>query len=345
MPRLTPEQRERAVGRLSAGDDPEAVAVAFNVHLSTVYRLQQRFVNIGSTADAQRSGRPRVTTQRQDRQILRHHLRNRFHTANETARNTVGNHQRPIISVDRQSAEDLLSETSKTAVPLPVLTQRHRMARQQWAQDHINWNWRQWRNILFTDESRFCISHVDGRVRVWRRRGERYTGDCVMEHNGQGGPNVMVWVGIGLNQSRGPVFFNNLGPGRGNGITTQRYIDHILQPHVVPFSQARRNCVLQQDNVRPHTARVTLAFLQHNNIDIMAWPALSPDLNPIEHFWDQLQRKVNQLRPGPRTAAELRQALINAWCNIPRDAINRLIHSMRRRCQAVINVHGDNTPY
>ncbi|KAK7097456.1 hypothetical protein V1264_004431 [Littorina saxatilis] len=166
-----------------------------------------------------------------------------------------------------------------------------------------------------------------------------------MEHNAQGGPNVMVWGGIGLNQSLGPVFFNNLGPGRGNGITAQRYIDQILQPHVVPFFQARRNCVLQQDNARPHTARVTQAFLQHNNIDIMAWPALSPDLNPIEHFWDKLQRKVNQLRPGPRTAAELRQALINAWCNIPRDAINRLIHSMRRRCQAVINVHGGHTPY
>ncbi|KAK7105077.1 hypothetical protein V1264_019693 [Littorina saxatilis] len=124
-----------------------------------------------------------------------------------------------------------------------------------------------------------------------------------------------------------------------------RYIDQILQPHVVPFFQERRNCVLQQDNARPHTARVTQAFLQHNNIDIMAWPALSPDLNPIELFWDQLQRKLNQLRPGPRTAAELRQALIHAWCNIPRDAINRLIHSMRRRCQAVINVRRGHTSY
>ncbi|KAK7094275.1 hypothetical protein V1264_007918 [Littorina saxatilis] len=77
----------------------------------------------------------------------------------------------------------------------------------------------------------------------------------------------------------------------------------------------------------------------------MAWPALSLDLNPIEHFWDQLQRELNQIRPGPRTTAKLRQALIQAWGNIPRDAINRLINSMRRRCQAVINVNGGHTPY
>ncbi|KAK7098392.1 hypothetical protein V1264_002702 [Littorina saxatilis] len=124
MPRLTPEQCERAVGRLSAGDDPEAVAAAFTAHLPTVYRLQQRFVNAGSTADTQRSGRPRVTRLRQDRQILHQHLRNRFHTANETARNTVGNHP----SVARQYAEDLLSETSKTAVQLEdqsLLKARH----------------------------------------------------------------------------------------------------------------------------------------------------------------------------------------------------------------------------
>ncbi|KAK7109702.1 hypothetical protein V1264_013696 [Littorina saxatilis] len=111
-----------------------------------------------------------------------------------------------------------------------------------------------------------------------------------------------------------------------------------------PFSRPTET-VLQQDNARSHTARVSQAFLEYHNIDIMAWPALRPDLNPIEHFWDQLQRELNQILPGPRTTAELRQALIQAWGNIPRDAINRLINSMRRRCQAVINVNGGHTPY
>ena len=96
MPRLTPAERERAVGLLTAGEEPRAVAVALNVHLATIYRLQQRFTATGVTDDRPRTGRPRVTTQRQDRHIFRHHVRDRFQTANETGRNTLGNHQRPI---------------------------------------------------------------------------------------------------------------------------------------------------------------------------------------------------------------------------------------------------------
>ena len=242
MPRLTPAERERAVGLLTAGEDPRAVAVAFNVHLATIYRLQQRFTATGVTDDRPRTGRPRVTTQRQDCHIFRHHVRDRFQTANETGRNTLGNHQRLISgqTVRRRLAERDL-ENRRPARVL-VLTRRHRLARLQWARNHANWNWRQWRTILFTDESRYCVSHVDGRVRVWRRRGERYADDCVMQNNAWGGPSVMLWGGIGLNQLLGPVFFRGLGPGRGNGVTAQRYINQILRPHVVPFFQAHGNC-------------------------------------------------------------------------------------------------------
>ncbi|KAK7099840.1 hypothetical protein V1264_022888 [Littorina saxatilis] len=76
----------------------------------------------------------------------------------------------------------------------------------------------------------------------------------------------------------------------------------------------------------------------------MAWPS-SPDLNPIEHFWDQLQRKLNNAQDQELPQNCVRPLIINAWYNNPRDATNRLIHCMRRRCQAVINVHGGHTPY
>nr|KAG5710725.1 hypothetical protein BaRGS_035127 [Batillaria attramentaria] len=139
-------------------------------------------------------------------------------------------------------------------------------ARLQWAQGHLNWNNVRWQNVLFSDESRFCIDHADGRVRVWKRRGDRYADNCVVENNAWGGPSLMLWGAIGHNQVLGPVIFQGLGPGRGNGITAQRYMDQVLHPHVLPFFQAHGNWVFQNDNARPHTVRATQDLLQRSGI-------------------------------------------------------------------------------
>nr|KAG5698401.1 hypothetical protein BaRGS_006596 [Batillaria attramentaria] len=89
-------------------------------------------------------------------------------------------------------------------------------AEQHACSGHLNWNNVRWQNVLFSDESRFCIDHADGRVRVWRRRGDRYADNCVVENNAWGGPSLMLGA-IGHNQVLGPVIFQGLGPGRGNG--------------------------------------------------------------------------------------------------------------------------------
>lgn len=345
MPRLTPIERERAVGRLAAGQPPDVVANAFRCHISTIYRLQERIRLFGTTNDRPRSGRPRVTSQRQDRWICRHHLCDRYANATHTAQDTIGTHQRPVSERTVRRRLNNRALYSRRPAVRPILTRRHRQARLQWARQHVVWNWRQWQNILFTDESRYCVSHGDGRIRIWRRRGERFSDACITEVNPWGGPGVMIWGGIGLNERVGPVFFQNLGAGRGNGVTAQVYINQVLQPHVVPHIQRCPNTILQQDNARPHTARATRLFLQQQNIPVMRWPAMSPDLNPVEHFWDQLQRDINRLRPRPATAAELQQAIVQAWRNIPQAAVNRLIHSMHRRCTAVIDAKGAHTRY
>ena len=345
MPRLTTGERERAVGRLIAGDNARNIANDMHVHISTIYRLENRLGLTGTTADRPRSGRPRQTTARQDRVIVRQHLANPFQTARSTADNTLGRNNRPIC--DRTVANRLRERGLVCRRPArgPVLTPRHRQARQQWAQQHLNWTWRRWQHVVFTDESRFCLYHADGRVRVWRRARERFHNACVLERNPHGGPGLMIWGGIGINQRMGPVFFVNIGPGRGNGVTAVRYINQVLVPHVQPFFQQHPNAILQQDNARPHSARATQDYLQQQNIPTMQWPSLSPDLNPIEHFWDMLQREINDVQPPPANLADLHQAIIQAWARIPQPAVNRLVHSMRRRCQAVLAARGGHTPY
>ena len=47
------------------------------------------------------------------------------------------------------------------------------------------------------------------------------------------------------------------------------------------------------DNARPHRARIVREFRQQQAIDTFQWPAMSPNMNPVEHAWDFIDRKVN----------------------------------------------------
>jgi hypothetical protein len=80
--------------------------------------------------------------------------------------------------------------------------------------------------------------------------------------------------------------------------------------------------------------------LQQNNVNVTSWPAQSPDLNPIDHLWDEIQRRLNEEQPSPTTAAELSVALQRVWARIPIAFINRLVNSVYRRYAAVINAGG-----
>ena len=92
MPRLDTATRNIVIGRLQAGESQNAVARLHNVHRNTISRLLQRYMyqQSGSTADRQRSRRPRITSAAQDRYIRVLHLRNRIMTARETASNVPG---------------------------------------------------------------------------------------------------------------------------------------------------------------------------------------------------------------------------------------------------------------
>jgi hypothetical protein len=76
------------------------------------------------------------------------------------------------------------------------LTQRHQVARFDWARRHSRWVRQRRKRVVFTDESKFNLTWADGRVRVWRRGGEWLDPANVVECDGYGGGGVMVLGGI-----------------------------------------------------------------------------------------------------------------------------------------------------
>lgn len=337
MPQLNENQCNCAVVMLQAGMAQNTVARHFGVHRNTIQSLWRHFQRSGNTQDRPRSGRPCVTSRQQDNHIRLVHLRNHFQTASLTARSIPG--LRPISP--RTVRNRLREQNNRLKRPAvrPVLLQCHCIAKLAWCTRHLRFRIQDWANILFTDESRFHLDSSDGRCRVYRRVGERYQDACVVQCRQFGGGSVMVWGGISAH-GRTPLQIVN-----GN-LTSVRYRDEIIQRHVIPFIQRHQNHItLQQDNARPHVARVVRDLFVQQNVDVLPWPAVSPDLSPIEHVWDEMERRLRRLPNQPVTLADLGQALTNIWNNIPQAFLNTLVASMRRRCQACVNANGGHTRY
>ena len=310
---------------------------ALNRHHKTISALFAKFQATGSVHDIQRRPRRRVTTYRQDRQILLSHLRNRKRNARETARGIIGNHQRAISDETvRKRLRDNGVRARRPKVGI-ILTARHRALRMAWARRHVRFTRAQWANVLFTDESRFTVSGNDGRTRVYRRRGERFANCCITERDRYGRGSVMVWGGVSLHSKTQLVIVN------GN-LNAAQYQQQILTPHAIPHVQANRGMILVQDNAPVHTARATQQMLQNNNVRTLDWPPCSPDLNPIENVWDELGRRVRAL-PQQVNVLQLQGDLVQTWNSIPQRFLHNFIDSMRRRCQLVIRARGGHIEY
>uniref|UniRef100_A0A669CG85 Uncharacterized protein n=1 Tax=Oreochromis niloticus TaxID=8128 RepID=A0A669CG85_ORENI len=334
MPPMSQPLRERAISMLSAGMSTRAVAHEMNVHFSTISRLQRCFREFGSTSNRPHNRRPCVTTPAQDLHIQHVHLQDRLRPATRTAAATIGLHNQRISA---QTVRNRLREAHLHARHphrgLDLTAGRRRL---EWANIHIRWCLARWRGVLFTDESRVSLFRVDGRQRVWRRVGERFADVHLVDQVAHGGGGNLVWAGVCYGQQTQVHFSDGI-------LNAQRYRDKILRPIVVPFIHDH-HLMLQHDNTRPHIARICTQFLEAENIPVLAWPAYSPDMSPVEHVWDALDRRIRQRVPVPANIQQLWTAIEEEWTNIPQGMIN-LINSMRRRCVALCEANGGHTRY
>ncbi|GFU65791.1 transposable element Tcb2 transposase [Trichonephila clavipes] len=224
--------------------------------------------------------------------LLQQHLRSATGTAvsTQTVRNRlhgVGMYaRRPIVCVR--------------------LTSRHRRDRREWATEHVNWRRNEWSNVLFSDESCFSVHPDNRRIFIWRDRGSRNNPAFVHKSVRFGGGEVLVYGGISID-GRTNLYIIRDGP------LTARWTDwdEILRPILVSYAAAiGDNFILMDDNCRPHRANLVEDFLFEEGIVRMEWPACSPDMNPIEHVWDALGRRVGGRQPPQQTLQELERALL-----------------------------------
>ncbi|UYV62556.1 hypothetical protein LAZ67_2001071 [Cordylochernes scorpioides] len=290
--------RGMVIGLKRAGWSIRQIAADTHLGASTVHRLWRRWLEQGNVAIYRNAGATRVTSARVDRRILRQAVAAPQATCTAILQHVQDtlNHSISTRTISRPLvANGLHSCRPVRRLPLTAPNRRQRL---EWCRARSTWM-TEWHRVVFSDESRFCLSSDSRRVRVWRRRGERSN------------------------------------PAAIGTMTAQRYVDDVLRPVTLLYLQGVPNALYQQDNARPHTARISQQALQ--DVQMLPWPPYFPDLSPIEHVWDIIGRRLHAL-PQPRSEDELWQMVEREWRAIPQDAIRTLIDSLPRRVAACIAV-------
>lgn len=312
------------------------------------------------------TGLKRCTTVREDRELKRLSLRNRFETASELRADLQ---EATGAEVSVRTIQNRLNEMGLLArrpAKKPLLTSKMKKTRHSWAKERLNWSVQDWSNVVFSDESKFNLIGPDGKQTVRRRKGERYSEECIA-HTVKHSPYVMVWgcitaIGVGsLIMLEGTV----------NAMQYKKIILDGVVPSMEMMTAKTPKPIFQDDSAPCHRAKsvsnskfffhifgcfenlMILHFKfppqiktlkEELGIESLIWPGNSPDLNPIENVWALMGKKIQAKRP--KTMQHLKSIIEEVWFNeIDDNYLGNLYASMPNRVQDVVRAKGGATKY
>jgi transposase len=295
------------------------------------------FEETGGYSDRQRVGRPRKTSEKLDRIIHRLSEGDRTKTAVDIRREIAGHQggQVSVWTIRRRLRQFGLH--GRIARKKPFISHRNRQRRLKFAREHLNWTPKDWARVLWSDESKFQRFGSDGKTYVRRRPGEEFNSRCLRPTVKGGGGSVMVWGGFSRN-GPGPIHQIN---GIMDRFVYLGILTDILEPYADDYLPL--NWIFQQDNDPKHTSRIVKDWLQEKRIEVLNWPAQSPDLNPIENLWHFIDKDIKLQKPS--NLNELYAVIESSWRKISIELCVKLVDSMPKRCQAVIKNFGYATKY
>jgi transposase len=339
MPKVSPQKRARIAALLSTGLSTRDIARREQVSQSTVARLRHVDYASRDYKDAPRSGRPRRLTDRHERSIVRVLASGECQTAVD-----VQSHLRAHanVSVSANTVRRVLRRrgfASRVKRKKPFLTEKHRRNRLAFAKKYKHWTVEDWKRVVWSDEAKFELFGSKRRQYCWVKPGAPLTSRQIQPTVKHGGGNIMVW---GCFTAHGIGYLCRIVDGLDAELYQQILADELMQT-LAFYHLDKADVVFQHDNDPKHTAKSTKVWLEANNIQVLSWPAQSPDLNPIEHLWDEAQRRLRERSSRATRVEGLWDALQDVWESIPVEECIKLIETMPQRIQDVLNAQGGHT--
>lgn len=286
-----------------------------------------------------RSGRPRISSLKEDRQLVRTSRTSPELSVRELVPQWTRNEvpiASPITISRRLNERGLLSFK---ATKKPKLSQADMKKRFKWCKIRENWTYSKWSSIIFSDESNYQVVNRKNGIKFRRFKNERFNERYVQKKIQGGGGSIGIWgclANNGIGQCR-------LYSGRMNANLYKDVLINTLLTSANTIIEKDVKWDYVQDNAPCHTAKLIQEWFKAKNITAMEWPARSPDLNPIEHIWSNIDRKLT--KHTITTLAELEKLIKKYWDEIRKETCVNLVESMPRRIKACIKARGGYFKY
>ena len=180
-----------------------------------------------------------------------------------------------------------------------------------------------------------------------RRVGEALLPQHLRPSFGSGYKSVMVWGGI-YGGGRTDLYFYEPPRGVKGTFNSADYIQ-VLNTYMIPLmkelNRNGRTMIFQQDNATIHKAKKVTTYLLSQEVETLACPAQSPDLNLIEEIWTRVKSVIDEKLPGTRTVSDMKRVIQQVWEEIDAEYLEPYFESMPDRIKAVIDAKGDPTRY
>ena len=338
MKPLSPAQRNHILSLLDAGQSSHQISSTTGVHHSTISRLHSKY----HPHLHKPSGGPPFKLSAADTHYAQQLITSgKAENASQITKTLMGIKNEPLSS---QTIHRHLKKAGLKAVvkqKKPFLSKWHRRERLDFAIAHQYWTVDDWKQVVWSDETKINHLGSDGRKWVWKKPGEGLSDRLVEGTQKFGGGSIMIW---------GCMLWEGVGhackiDGRMDGDLFLEILEDDLKASLDYYGKNAGNIIFQQDNDPKHTCKKAKDWFKNNGFKLLHWPAQSPDLNPIEHLWDHLKRRLGEYEYPPKGVLELWECVEKEWEGIGASVCQNLIESMPRRVQAVIKAKGGYTKY
>ena len=274
---ISSSQKENVLILASNGYSTRHISTSLGISQPTVSRVLQKFLPDRQIPSSGRSSKLSATAQRS---IIREIATGKASNAVQATKNINSTISNPVCP---QTIRNLLKKNefkAATKKKKPLLSARHRKARLSFAQKYKEWTVEDWKRVVWSDETKVNRFGSDGKEWVWKKVGEGLIEREVQGTVKFGGGNIMVWGCMGWNG------VGQLAEVEGR-MDADQYVS-ILKDHMLPSLKESgipmEEVIFQQDNDPKHTSKKAKKWMEDQNLNLLDWPAQSPDLSPIEHL-------------------------------------------------------------